>query len=137
LIKEIYIVNNISPEEFHKIFNEQAIKSFNKQVESKKFKHEYIGMDEDGRLIVKITCHNRWLNEEVSIILNNDQFGTVPFPGGHLFKLMVLNNDGEKNTLFGFFADNIREYDECLYIDNIVDTLRLGATDEFFGTYLG
>ena len=131
-------MNNISQEEFHKILNEQtehAMKSFNKQIESKKFKHEYIGMDEDGRLIVKITCHNRWLNEEVSIILNNDQFGTVPYLGGHLSRLIVSNNDGETCTLYGFFADNIREHDECLYIDGIVDTLELGATDEFFGGY--
>lgn len=52
-------MNNINQEEFYKILNEQAMKGFIKQIESKKFKHAYIGKDEDGHLIVKITCNNR------------------------------------------------------------------------------
>lgn len=130
-------MNNINQEEFLKMLNkkaEQTMNSFNKQ-ELTLFKHEYIGTCEDGFIKVKITCYNKWLNEEVSIILNNDQFGTVPFPGGHLSKLIVSNNDGETNTLYGYFSENIREHNECFYIDGIVDTLESGATDEFFGGY--
>ncbi len=130
-------MDEMNQEEFLNMLNEkaeQAMNSFNKQ-KPKKFKHEYIGTCEDGFIQVKITCHNRWLNEEVSIILNNDQFGTIPYPGGHLSRLIVSNSHGETNTLYGFFADNIREHNECLYIDVIVDTLRSGATDEFFGGY--
>lgn len=136
-IKE-YIINDTDPEDFLKELDEQveqASKYFNKPIESKAFKHNYIGTCEDGRVKVKITCHNEWLDEEVSIILNNDQLGFTPFPGGHISKLEVTNIKEETCTLYGFFADDLQAHDECLYIGGIVDTLQSGATNDFFGEY--
>ncbi|NRB65548.1 MAG: hypothetical protein HRU40_21450 [Saprospiraceae bacterium] len=131
-------MNKMTKEEFYKMADEQAdriIDSFGKKKEPRNYKHKFIDTCEDGRVKVKITCHNRWLNKEVSKILNYVQLGTIPFPGGHVSKLIVSNIDGETYTLYGFFTGDIREHDECLYIDGIVDTLESGATDEFFGGY--
>jgi hypothetical protein len=131
-------MNDMPPEDFLKTLDQQvkqARKYFNKPIEPKEFKHKYIGTCEDGRVKVKITCHNEWLDEEVSIIINDDQLGITPFPGGHISRLEVKSIDEETYTLYGFFAGNLREHDECLYIGGIVDTLKSGATNDFFGEY--
>jgi hypothetical protein len=136
-IKE-YIINGTDPEDFLKDLDEQAEQAkefFNKPIESKAFKHKYIGTCDDGRVKVKITCHNEWLEEEVSIIINDDQLGISPFPGGYISKLEVTSFHGNPYSLFGFFASDLLEHDECLYIGGIVDTLKSGATNDFFGEY--
>jgi hypothetical protein len=137
-IKE-YIINDTDPEDFLKELDEQveqARKYFNKPIEPKEFTHKYIGTCEDGRVKVKITCHNEWLDEEVSVITNNDQIGISPFGTGHIAKLNVHGEEHGLVVLYGYFSeDNLREADENLYIEGICDSLIDGATESLFGSY--
>jgi hypothetical protein len=133
-------MNDTTTEDFLKNLDEQveqARKYFNKPIEPKAFKHKYIGTCEDGRVKVKITCHNERLDEEVSVITNNDQIEITPFGTGHIAKLEAHNSQNQLVVIYGYFSeDNLRDADENLYIEGICDSLIEGTTESLFGSYL-
>lgn len=132
-------MTDTTPEDFLKTLDEQAeqaMKFFNKQIKSKYFKHKYINTCEDGRVKVKITCYNNWLDKEISVITNNDQIGITPFGAGHIAKLNAHDEQNELIVLFGYFCeDDLRDSDENVYIEGICDSLTEGATENLFGGY--
>jgi len=132
-------MNDITQEDFLKIVYEQpeqTLESFNKQISSRKFKHEYVGTCDDGRVKIKITCYNQWLEKEISVITNNDQIGISPFNVAHISKLNAHNEQNELIVLFGYFCEHdLRDSDENVYIEGICDSLIDGVTDNLFGGY--
>ena len=101
-----------------------------------KFKHERMGVLDDGRVQVRLTCHNEWLEEDLSVVTNTDQIGVTPFGKGHIAKVIAQKENGEEVTLYGYFPEeNTRAYDELEYAAGICITLASGATEECFGNY--
>jgi hypothetical protein len=102
------------------------------------FKHESVGFLEDGRVQVKITCENEWLDKPISVITNNDQIGITPFDKGHIARLKAYDEQDELIVIYGYFAEKyLRDRDENVYIDGICDSLISGATEDLFGGYDG
>jgi hypothetical protein len=117
--------------------NEMVSELLNSQPATKcEYKHQQVAVLEDGRVQVKITCDNEWLEKPITVITNNDQIGITPFDNGHISKLNAHDEKGDLVVLYGFFPEYLlRETDENLYIDGICKTLISGATSNFFGTY--
>ena len=100
------------------------------------FKHERVGVLEDGRVKVKITCDNEWLEQPVSVITNDDRIGITPFGKGHVAKVIAHKKNGDLVELYGYFPEEgVRDRDELLYFAGICKTLSSGATSEVFGKY--
>jgi hypothetical protein len=117
--------------------DEMVSEFLNKQPATKcEYKHERVAVIEDGRVQVKITCDNEWLEKPVSVITNNDQIGITPFGKGHVAKLITNDEQGQSVVLFGYFDEyDLRAVDENLYIDGICKTLISGSTEQTFGSY--
>lgn len=100
------------------------------------FKHESVGFLEDGRVQVKITCENEWLDKSISVITNNDQIGITPFDKGHIARLKAYDEQDELIVIYGYFTEEyLRDRDENLYIDGICNSLISGASEGLFGGY--
>lgn len=114
-----------------------AEESVNKEPATKlEFSQEFVSLCDDGRMKVKVTCHNEWLEQPVSVVLNDDRIGILPFEGGHLSKINAQTEVGESVLLFGFFPEvNLCSEDELLYIDGVCKTLTHGAEHGKFGNY--
>lgn len=109
------------------------------------FESKRVGIHEDGRVKVQITCTNELLDASVSVVINDGNIGLIPFDNGHLARIDAQKSCGESIVLFGFFSETeksedghnypLRTGDECLYTDSICKTLIGGGTDAFFGSY--
>lgn len=100
------------------------------------FKHKWVGILDDGRVQVRITCYNEILEESVSVITNDDRIGFMPFGHAHIAKLIAHDEQGDSVEIYGYFSEEgLRVEDENLYIDGICKTLISGSTEQFFGIY--
>jgi len=100
------------------------------------FKHESVGFLEDGRVQVKITCENEWLDKPISVITNNDQIGITPFDKGHIAKLNAYDEQNKLIIIYGYFSEEyLRDRDENLYLEGICNSLISGASEGLFGGY--
>lgn len=117
---------------------EQVRKALDSQIITDcEFSHELINILDDGRHQVKISCFNEFLEEELSVIINDDSIALLPFGNAHVATIIAKNQNGESVKLFGYFPeDNLRSEDELNYIGGICKTLNAGATEETFGTYV-
>jgi hypothetical protein len=95
-----------------------------------------VAVFEDGRVQVKITCENEWLEKSVSVITNHDQIVITPFDNCYISKLNAHDESGELVILHGFIPEHLLcDADENVYVDGICKILILGAENDFFGTY--
>ena len=100
------------------------------------FKHERVGVLDDGRVQVKITCENEWLEKTVCVITNNGRIGITPFGKGHIAKLNAYDEQDESVVIYGYFSeDDLRDADEDVYIAGTCNSLIQGATEKLFGGY--
>jgi hypothetical protein len=106
------------------------------------FESKRVGVHEDGRVKTQITCTNELLEDNVSVVLNDNNIGLIPFKNGHLARIEAQKSTGESIVLFGFFSDTenghnwpLHTDDECCYAESICITLTSGGTEAFFGSY--
>lgn len=99
------------------------------------FKHERVGTLLDGRVQVKITCENEWLEEHVSVITNDEKIGYTPFFKGHLTRITAQKASGEEVSLYGYFSEEQMDGDDVTYLAGICQTLTSGTTHDFYGKY--